>query len=350
MVLTFSGDPFLATRAARYAARHADPAMPEARSAVARGQAGFATSSDRDPEPGRHPSTDPVVRYGEGLRPEDIRDGLAQGGLFGRVTLLLDFDEAFSGQAGVKPRNDAIKALHEVPADALVVVIDSSATESRQKTYRSLGRHQHLPTPRFEKLSAWVAEELRGTGLRFTREVPRTLAELFGEDLPAIASEITKLAVLEDEELTAERVRQVANRPAARDAFKLIEAVARGDAAVALAVARDLLTLGEPPQRVFGALVWQFMLVAKAVGVLQSDPRATPGRVAGRLGAKPRVAERALAIAAGLDEASLRRLLVTLLDADVRSKTGFDAAWALESTVIRLAAAFRPGELRRRVG
>ena len=286
--------------------------------------------------------TDPVVRLGEGLRAEDIRDALAQGGLFGRVTLLLDFDEAFSGQAGVKPRNDAVKALQDVPEDAVVVVIDSTATPSRQKTYQALGRHLHLPTPRFERLSAWAADELRDAGVRFTRDVPGALADLFGEDLPAIASEVTKLAVLVDEELTPERVRQVANRPAARDAFKLIEAVARGDAAVALTIVRDLLSFGEPPQRVFGALIWQFMLVAKAVGLLERDPRMTADGAASRLGAKPFVAKRALAIATGLDETSLSRALATLLDADVRSKTGFDPAWALESAVISLSDEFRP--------
>lgn len=339
MVLTFSGDPFLAARAARLATRHADGARLRGGS-VQPGVQG--KTSVKAGDGATEPVTEAVVRFGEGLRAEDIRDALAQGGLFGRVTLLLDFDEAFSGQAGVKPRNDAVKALHDVPEDALVVVIDSAASASRQKAYQALGRLVHLPTPRFERLSAWAASELKDAGLRFARDVPETLTDLFGEDLPAIASEVTKLAVLEGEELTAERVRQVANRPAARDAFKLIEAVARGDAAVALPIVRDLLSFGEPPQRVFGALIWQFMLVAKAVGLLESDPRVTADRAAGRLGAKPFVAKRALAIAGGLDEVSLRRALATLLEADVRSKTGSDPAWALESAVILLSAEFRP--------
>lgn len=327
MIISFSGDPFLVARAARAALR-AD------QDASGRGVSPTPSATAVDAES--------VTVMGEGLQPEDIREALAQGGLFGRVTLLLDFDEAFTGRSDVKPRNEAIKVLADAPEDAIVVVMDSKASASRQKAYQELGRHQHLPAPRYQRLAGWIGEELRGSGIRFRRDVPETLADLFGEDLPAIASEITKLAVLDEEELTAERVRELANRPAARDAFQLIEAIARGDAPNALAIARDLLLLGEPPQRVFGALTWQFLLVAKAVGLLASDARAASGNAAAALGAKPFVAKRALTIAADLDEVALRRVLSTLLAADQRSKTGQDPAWALESAVITLAGEFGP--------
>lgn len=327
MVRSFSGDPFLAARAARRAA--AEPG--HAASASVAPAAPAALHAPRGP-----------LRLGEDLSVETLRDALAQGGLFGSVTLLLDFDEAFRGQAGVKPRNAVMKALADAPADAAVVVLDSSATPARQKSHAKLGRHVHLPTPRFERLEAWVKTELEDAGLRFQRDVPKALAELFGEDLPAIASEVMKLGVLADEELSERRVRQVANRPAASDAFKLIEHVAAGDPAAALATCRDLLLMGEAPQRVFGALVWQFQLVAKTRGALERDPRATPATLATQVGAAAFVAKRASAIASRLDESSLLRCLRELLESDVRAKSGSDPAWALESAVLRLAWAFRP--------
>jgi len=312
MIWSFSGDPFLSQRAARRALR----------------VEGFAPHD--------------VVVLDESMTPRELHAHASQGGLFGRVAVHLDFDAAFTGQGGVKPRNDVLQALGEVDPEAFVVAVDSGATPARQKRWRALGRHQHLPTPRYERLPGWVRAELDENGVRYEGQVPETLADLFGEDLPALASEIAKLAVL-DEILSAERVRLLANRPAARDAFDLIAAVASGDAPLALGIARDLLEQGEPPQRVFGALAWQFLLVGRAVGLIKERGRVDAREAASALGARPFVARRALAIAGPLDEAGLRRALSVLLDADRRSKSGGDAAWALESAVLTLAPMFAAG-------
>jgi len=316
VILTFSGDPFLARRAARSALRERGVGAAE------------------------------MVTFGEGLEPGDVGRAAAQGGLFGPVALFLDFDEAFSGQAGVQPRNEAIAALEGLDEAALVVVLDSSATPARQKRYRALGALDHRPAPRYERLPRWVASELKDAGVRFESGVPQALADLFGEDPAAIVSEIAKLAVL-DEEVDAERVRLLANRPAARDAFDLIERVVAGDAAAALSVARGLLERGEAPQRVFGALTWQFSLVARAVALRAAEPAADARRAAAALGAHPVAARRALAIAEHFDETSLRQALHLLLDADGRAKSGGDPEWALEGAVLALARGFAPARPQR---
>jgi len=308
VILSFSGDPFLARRAARRAL------------------------VDQGVRPG-----DAVV-LGEGLEAEDVVRAAGQGGLFGTVAVVCDFDEAFTGQAGVKPRNDAIQALGRVGDGALVVVLDSGATPARQKRYRALGRHVHLPTPRFERLPRFAAEELDAEHVRYARDVPGTLADLFGEDPAAIASEVRKLAVL-DGEIDAERVRVLANRPAARSAFDLIECVVQGDAGGALQITRDLLARGEAPQRVFGALSWQFGLVGRAVALLEAG-ELDARNAAAALKTSPGAARRAAAIAERFDEAGLRRALHLLLDGEVSAKTGGDPEWALERSVLALARAF----------
>lgn len=308
MILAFTGDRFLAQRAARDTLR----------------EHGF--------------SADDIAEYGDGLDPDALPNLAAQGGLFGRTALLLDFGAAFQGQAGVGPRKAAMSALAEVSDDATVVVIDPTATAARQKAWRKLGKLDDRPTPRFGALTRWVAKELERKGLPNQGGVPALLADLFGEDLPGIAAEIEKLAVLEGE-LDVERVRRIVNRPAARDAFDMIDAITRGDEGEAVRVARRLLEAGEAAPRILGALAWQFGVVAKAVGLRAQA--GEPGDAAKALGVAPYAARKALTVARALDEAALRDVFDALLDAEVAVKTGARAPdWAIERLALELASRF----------
>lgn len=309
MIVSYSGDPFLARRAAkRFLARQGLPSQG-------------------------------VAELGEGLTAEVIAFQASQAGLFGPSALLLDFAEAFTGPAGVKPRNEAMAALKDVGEEAVVVVIDPDATPARKKSWRALGEHTELPTPRYEALPRWVKTELDAAGVRYAPSVPAALADIFGEEPATIVSEISKLSVL-DEEFDVDRVRELANRPASRDAFDMIDAIAAGDPPRALAITRELLAAGEAPQRVFGALVWQFMLVGKAVAVAarHAPRRVGSQQAAAALKAKPFVVQKAMKLAESLDEREVELALEELLAADVRAKTGGDPEWALESVVLRLAA------------
>ncbi|UCH24376.1 MAG: DNA polymerase III subunit delta [Trueperaceae bacterium] len=310
MILSFSGDPFLASRGARRALR----------------ARGFGPEE--------------VTEITEGMTAERVLQQVSQGGLFGRSALFLDFDVAFQGQSGVKPRNEVVKALWEVPEESVVVVLDLGATNARQKIYRKLGEHQHLPTPRFDALTHWVRQELSAVGVRFQTEVPETLADLFGEDLPSIAAEVTKLAVLE-EEYSGERVRQIVNRLATRDAFDLIEATAAGDAGRALAICRHLMAQGEAPARVMGALNWQYHLVTRCVALQESQVKVDVGTVIQTLRVRPFVAKKAMAIARKLDEPRLGEVLDALVKAELAIKTGKDGGWAIESLTLTLARIFQ---------
>ncbi len=311
MILSFSGDPFLARRAAKRALA----------------EQGLTT---RD-----------VTELGEGMTPADVVHLAGQGGLFGQVALLLDFGAAFTGQAGVKPRDEMMAALSELDGSALVVVVDPDATPARRKKWSALGEHQELPTPRYDALQRWVRRELEDASLRYRPDVPATLAELFGEDPAGILSEVNKLKAL-DEELTAERVRQVANRAAVHDAFDLLDSITAGDGAGAFATARQLLDEGEAAQRVLAALAWQFLLLAKAVALREREPdqRAVAQMAPRVLKAKPFVVQKTLKLAQGLSEDDVRAALAALLEADVASKTGRDPEWALESAVLTLAGRF----------
>ncbi len=318
MIVSFTGDAFLARRAAK-------------RYLEARGYRGAG-----------------LVELSAPFDPASVAQAAGQGGLFAEIALLLDLTDAFPGQAGTKPRSELLAVLSGLRTQTLMVVYEPEATDARRRSLAAIGEHLDLPTPRYEALPRWVAGELKEAGLDFERDVPQLLADIFGEQPAEIASEIGKLALLR-ERLTAERVRRIVNRFAARDAFDLIDAIAAGDPAAAAAIAAQLGEEGEAPQRVFGALTWQFMLVAKAVALkAQAAPkRVSAQQAAGALKVRPFAAQKALGLAERLDEDALVDVLEKLLAADLRAKSGGDAQLALDSVVISLAgrwaAAGRPG-------
>lgn len=318
MILAFSGDPFLARRAFLRAVAE---------------RSGGGDGAE-------------VVRLGAGADERALRDACAQGGLFGATAVGLDLDEAVpaGGQAASAAKTRLIDALAETLAASSgvdVLVLDPSAPPGRQKRYRDHGELRHLPTPRFAALQRWVQDELRAAGVVTRGDVAGVLADLFGDDLPGIAGEIEKLAAL-GEPLEAERVRTLANRPAARTAFDLIEATASGDSGAALGIARSLIEAGEPPARVFATLGWQLDLVARVWALMEARSGLGADAAAKELGASPYPTKRAMAVARRLGEPTLLRVCDLFVACDARAKSGGDPEWQLEACVLGLADALRP--------
>jgi DNA polymerase-3 subunit delta len=309
-VRAFVGDPFLARRAAR-------TALDDARA-----RAGVAA--------------DAVVRLGEGLSATEVADALGQGGLFGPAVLWLDLDEAFVGAGHTAARNAVLEAL-AAAGEAEVVALDASATPARQKRWRALGDLAVLPTPRYAGVARWVAQELKEAGVALRGDVAGALADAFGDDLPGLAGEVVKLALL-GEPVTPERALEVAHRPAARSAFDVVDALAAGDAALALGLVRGLLAQGEAPVRVHAALAWHVELVARCTALALRDPGVGKDEAARALGTSPYPTGRALDVARRLDEPTLAAAVRATVAADVAMKTGRDPEWALESCVLTLVA------------
>jgi DNA polymerase-3 subunit delta len=251
----------------------------------------------------------------------------------------LDFDAGFAGHEDTKARNAVMRVLNDIPEDTCVVIIDSRATSRRKKTFSALGKHQHLPTPRFRALTQWIQNELVTNKIRFGRNVPDSLAELFGQDLGSIAGEIQKMAVL-NEEVSRERVYALANRSITHNAFELIESTVDGDVSRSLTICQRLLRDGEDPARILGALNWQYTLVARCVGLKESYDTIDPDLASRALKVKPFAAKKALTISRRLDESRLIRLLEGLLNADVSLKIGGNPRWVLDELIIGMATLF----------
>jgi DNA polymerase III delta subunit len=309
----FAGDPFLSRRAAL-------AALSELR------------SSDATLEVARPEASAAAVT-----------SALQQGGLFGRVAVFLDLEEAWTG-SGQKGDREALYEALEGAREALAggaeaIVLDPNATPARQKRWQGLGELRLVPTPKYANVQRWVRSELQAAGIKAGGDVADTLAELFGDDLPGILGEIQKLLLVGDV-VDAELVRRLAQRPAARSAFDLIDAITAGDAAQALRITRTLQGAGEAPVRVMAALNWNLDLVARCTALALRDPRIGDAAAARELGSSPYPTKRALALAKRLDEVRLAAMVARSVAAERAMKGGRDPQWALESTVLGLADLF----------
>lgn len=318
MIHVYSGDPYLARRAYLRGIRDAQ-----------------ATGCE-------------VLRLGEGADAAALSDALAQGGLFGAVVVAIDVDEAAAGAGGgaTALRGALIGVLEAAGDDTAALVLDSAATPSRQKRYRGFADLHHQPTPRYGQLQRWVRSELEASGLEARGDVAGTLVDLFGDDVPGIAAEIEKLRSF-GEPLDPDLIRRIANRPAARSAFDMVDAIVAGDNAAALGLANGLVEAGEAPVRVMAALGYQLDLIAGCVGLQSRGDTVSAEAAASALKAPVFPTRKALAVAGRLDEARLQPLLDAFVRADERMKVGGDPVWHLHACVMALAEALADAGARR---
>ena len=267
---------------------------------------------------------------GEEVTPESLEPLLAPS-LFGGGGVIVDL-------SGVKPGKELMELLAGAQAPALV--LDTTAPPTRAKVYEAHGELIRSPNPqRPGDVLGWLVPYAKKQGLKLEKDAASYLADVFGTDLTGIAGELNKLEFLPaGTRLDAQTVQEVVGRERAGDSFAMLDAATAGRPALALEQLGRLLRGGEDPFRLLGAVVWQYSLIARCVGLLaDSGGQVSEGAAASRLGAKPYPVKKALAVARRLDEAKIRRHLARIAGADLDLKRGHDPARTLQQLMIELS-------------
>ncbi|ULH15411.1 DNA polymerase III subunit delta [Deinococcus sp. KNUC1210] len=252
--------------------------------------------------------------------------------LFGEAALVVDL-------AGVKVPAGFMELLAK--SGATVAVLDASPTATRLKLYEAQGEHHPSPAPNKPgEVAAWVAKRAQQLQLRLDKGAALYLAEVFGSDLAGMTSELNKLTLLPEQTagpLTRETVARVVGLEAPGDSFAMLGAATAGQTAEALGQLRRLLSGGEDPFKLLGAVVWQYSLVARCVALQAGGERVTDVMAAQRLNVKPYPAKKALDVARRLNESKIRAHLGRILEADQNMKRGLDAGAVLERLMVQLS-------------
>jgi len=197
-----------------------------------------------------------------------------------------------------------------------------------------------LPKPVGRALVTWLRTRAGAEGYELSEDAAALLVELVGDDLTALAGEVTKAALAggpDNRRVTPHEVRAVVGAHRLRHIFDLTRAVAERDVGMAQSVLGALLTAGEEPLAVLG------MLAREARSVWQAREWLREGRredeVARLLRRPPAVAAALVTLARALRDGAAARRLVRCWEVERRLKLGGAARPELALLIADLCAA-----------
>jgi len=183
-------------------------------------------------------------------------------------------------------------------------------------------------------VARWIAEQFKVHGARAEPEACRLLAELVGEDLYDLASEVEKLATwASGEEVTAADVDAIVAPRAGSPPWNLTDAWGIRDVGGVLREAEKMLDrTGDPLSKTIPRVVAglnKHVRNARAAHRLESQG-LSPQEAASKLGLKPYPTQKLFAQARNFSAAELDDALVRLADLDHALKGGSRLAGVLE--------------------
>jgi len=282
-------------------------------------------------EPG---SMGPSRFDGDEVKPADVLDELRTLGLLGdRRLVIVDPADGF-----ITKHRKVLEDYCAAPSEhgCLVLVCRSLPKNTRlHKAIAAGGRVVECTAPRPYQVGAWIVQRARETyGKAVDRAAAEHLRDLIGTDLGMLNNELGKLSVYvrDRKQIVPADVEALVGRHREETIFRVTDAMAAGDASVALAAWEQVLaTDREAPARAIGGLAWSIRELLKAkqsvaagASVHSLIPRfgRDPGEVARRL-------DRA-------DAGRLQEQLCDLYEVDLATKTGLaDVAPAVEAFIVK---------------
>ena len=240
-------------------------------------------------------------------------------------------------KSGSKPPQKLLsEALANIPPGVFVVLTHVSTRERKgyalsvalTKLVTSRGQSAQFSTPWERELSQWVIQEARQRGKRLDPPAAELLVELTGRDQARLSSELDKVAayVGQADRISAEDVSAVAVRSAEATSFQLVDAIAEGDAAKALAMLPDLV----PAHNATSAAIPLLGMIARNLRLLWQASHLARNRAPVDRGRPPESLAELLPTQQNVVEATRSSFVAKKLAGHARNFTDTQAALSLE--------------------
>ncbi len=185
-------------------------------------------------------------------------------------------------------------------------------------------------------LTKWVKGECQRNGVIIDGETAKTLCEYCLCDMTRIETETKKLCDYSGNggTITMETVSSMVARDAEYKVYEMTDYIAKGKVDLALAVITDMMSKGEPPQKILTSVYNYYRrLLHAAISDLPLDQLATA------LGVKEFAARKTKEQASKFKKKALKQAVDMLCDSDYKIKSGFaDANERMWLTVFTIMA------------
>jgi DNA polymerase-3 subunit delta len=230
--------------------------------------------------------------------------------------------------------------VQRMPDTTMLVLVDGelSGRNPLLDALRSVGQVREFRALRPGAVLQWILERAQSKGIDISPAAARLLADLVGNDLWLLASELEKLAAYaQGRRVEGADVRDLVSEARQVNIFAMVDAIVEKRGAVALRLLRQLRTAGAEGGYLLAMVVRQYRLIIQA-RELMTVGLATR-EIGQRLGmASEFVLQRILDQAQRYSLSRLKAAYRRLLEADVGVKRGhYDEELALELLVHDLA-------------
>ena len=229
--------------------------------------------------------------------------------------------------ADLGPWQALADAVETMPPSTVLVLVDEEVPPQNPLlvALSPKARLRTFPPLAQAAVPAWIQERARRLGVAITPSAADLLADMVGNNLWALASEMEKLSVYAaGRPIVEEDIRALVAASREAEVFPLVDAVVAGDRGRALRLLQQLMATDYDGPHLLALLARQYrmLLLAQEVG----DRRLSREELARTLGiASPFVAEKVRAQAARYPRRRLEEAHRRLLAADVAMKRGIQS-------------------------
>lgn len=226
------------------------------------------------------------------------------------------------------------KLVDATPNSTNVVIVDSNP-DKRSVYFKAISKLKNAKyfgnlTP--QKLVSWIRDRAVELGGDIDNTAINTLIDRVGNDQWQLEQEIQKLTNF-NSTITKDSIEQLVVPNIDQSAFMMIDAIVRKDAKKASEIYTNLVTQGEPDQKILGAITYQYRML-----VLAKDNVGKSSAWQKELGVSPYAATKAQNLIKNIEMSKLKDAYQSIVDADMAIKTGeLDSHDALRDLILKLS-------------
>jgi DNA polymerase III delta subunit len=276
---------------------------------------------------------------GERAELSDVLDELRSFAMFGGTKVVV----VRNGEDFVSRWRDGLESYLEEPSTQATLVLRMASLPKNQRIYKLIQKVGHIEPcepPKQSELPGWIVKRAKGEyKFAITQAAASLLAELIGDDVGRLVSEISKLSLLDKPTVDVADIDKSVAFQREQEMWDMTNAVAAGRTDEALRRWRHLIHLD--PSTEFRAVTWLALWLedARKVVLARREGRNAMSALPPYKYRDPKLKAAFIQTAEQMGEKGVARAIDLLTQVDRQSKTGIgDAAQNVERFLIAIGA------------